>query len=282
MKPVIFTDLDGTLLDLETYSYDKAVPSVEYLRKKEIPIVFCSSKTRAEQEVYRKELKINDPFIIENGGAILIPKGYFPFDFDYHKAEDGYQIIELGVSYHEIRRALERIRIDTKINFKGFGDMSVEEVASVTGLNLEAARRAKASEYDEGARPYLDLSWMDKTATTDTTATDTTATDTTATKTAESPKIVSSMRLYPNYPNPFNPETTIRYGVVREGPVILDILNTRGQRIRRLIDRSCTPGEHHIVWDGRDDNGIRAASGSYLYRIEQKENRLTGRLQLVK
>jgi len=149
MKPVIFTDLDGTLLDLETYSYDKAVPSVEYLRKKEIPIVFCSSKTRAEQEVYRKEPKINDPFIIENGGAILIPRGYFPFDFDYHKAEDGYQIIELGVSYHEIRRALERIRIDTKINFKGFGDMSVEEVASVTGLNLEAARRAKAREYDE-------------------------------------------------------------------------------------------------------------------------------------
>ena len=158
--------------------------------------------------------------------------------------------------------------------YENYGIMILNE--SQTGIGL------KASEYDEGARPYLDLSWMDKTATTDTTATDTTATDTTATKTAESPKIVSSMRLYPNYPNPFNPVTTIRFGMVREGPVILDILNTRGQRIRRLIDRSCTPGEHHIVWDGRDDNGIRAASGSYLYRIEQKENRLTGRLQLVK
>lgn len=149
MKPVIFTDLDGTLLDLETYTYDLALPSIEYLRSQEIPIVFCSVKTRAEQEVYRKELQIEDPFIVENGGAVFIPRGYFRFHFDYHKAEDGYLVIELGIPYHQIREVLAQIRDDTGVNFRGFGDMSTEEVASLTSLDLEAAQRAKAREYDE-------------------------------------------------------------------------------------------------------------------------------------
>jgi len=149
LKPVIFTDLDGTLLDLETYSYDAALPSIGRLRSQEVPIIFCSAKTRAEQEVYRKELQINDPFIVENGGAVFISQGYFPFDFEYHKAKDGYHVIELGIPYHQIREILAQIRDDTGLNFRGFGDMSAEEVASVTGLDLEAAQRAKAREYDE-------------------------------------------------------------------------------------------------------------------------------------
>jgi len=149
MNPVIFTDLDGTLLDLETYSYNGALPSIEQLRSQEVPIIFCSAKTRAEQEVYRKELQINDPFIVENGGAIFISQGYFPFDFEYHKAKDGYQVIELGIPYNRIREILAQVRNDTGVNFRGFGDMSAEEVASLTSLDLEAAQQAKAREYDE-------------------------------------------------------------------------------------------------------------------------------------
>jgi len=149
-KLVIFTDLDGTLLDPVTYSYDKALPSLEYLLQKGIPIVFCSAKTRAEQEVYRQELGIPDPFIVENGGAIFIPQGYFPFSFDYHKARGAYQIIELGRPYHEIRQVIGQIRArEVGMNFRGFGDMSVEEVAAETGLDPEAAQRAKEREYDE-------------------------------------------------------------------------------------------------------------------------------------
>ncbi len=115
--------------------------------------MFCSHKTRAEQEVYRQELGIPDPFIVENGGAIFIPQGYFPFSFDYDKAKGGYQIIELGSPYHEIRGILEQIRVEVGINFRGFGDMSVEEVAKDAGLDLEAARRAKEREYDETVKP---------------------------------------------------------------------------------------------------------------------------------
>ena len=149
LKPVIFTDLDGTLLDPETYSYDRALPAIEHLRSQEVPVIFCSAKTRVEQEVYRKELHIKDPFIVENGGAVFISQGYFPFDFEYHKAKDGYQVIELGIPYHRIRGILAQIRDDTGLSFRGFGDMSAEEVASLTSLDLEAAQRAKAREYDE-------------------------------------------------------------------------------------------------------------------------------------
>jgi mannosyl-3-phosphoglycerate phosphatase len=146
---VIFTDLDGTLLDRVTYSYDKALPSAKHLLQHEIPVIFCSSKTRAEQEVYRRELGFFHPFIVENGGAIFIPEGYFPFKFDYNKTEYGYQIIELGVAYGEIRRIIEQIRSDVKVNFRGFGDMTDQEVAADTGLDLEAARRAKERGYAE-------------------------------------------------------------------------------------------------------------------------------------
>jgi mannosyl-3-phosphoglycerate phosphatase len=148
-KLVIFTDLDGTLLDHQTYSYEEALPAVTDLKQRDIPIVFCSSKTRSEQEVYCQELGLSDPFIVENGGAIFIRQGYFPFSFDFDKAEDGYQIIELGIPYQEIRWVLKRIRSEIGLKFKGFGDMSAREVAKYTGLTADAARLAKKRAYGE-------------------------------------------------------------------------------------------------------------------------------------
>jgi mannosyl-3-phosphoglycerate phosphatase len=148
-KLVVFTDLDGTLLDRETYSYEKSLPALDYLRREGIPIVFCSAKTKAEQEVYRQNLRITDPFIVENGGAIFIKQGYFPFSFDYQKFQDGYQVIELGIPYRQIRHILKQTGNTLRADIMGFGDMSVEEVAIETGLDLEAARRVKQREYDE-------------------------------------------------------------------------------------------------------------------------------------
>jgi len=161
-KLVLFTDLDGTLLDPVTYSYHKALPLIKRLRQRGIPIVFCSHKTRAEQEVYRQKLGIPDPFIVENGGAIFIPQGYFSFSFDYGKAWGGYQVIELGSSYAEIRRILEQIRAEIGVDFRGFGDMSVGEVAEDAGLDTQAARRAKEREYDETVKPVENAEEMDR------------------------------------------------------------------------------------------------------------------------
>src|SRR4030067_130990 len=98
LKTIIFTDLDGTLLHPRTYSYDEAKPALELIRKRHIPLVLCSSKTWAEIEAYRKRLDNRHPFIVENGGGIFIPEGYFPFPVD-GEARNGYRVIHLGTPY---------------------------------------------------------------------------------------------------------------------------------------------------------------------------------------
>ena len=146
---IIFTDLDGTLLDSGTYSYEKSLTTIDRLKEKAIPIIFCSAKTRAEQEVYRRELGLFHPFVVENGGAIFIPQGYFPFPFDYHKTVGDLLAIELAIPYRKVREFLVKIGKENDFGFKGLTDMSAAEVAEITGLNLESARLAQQREYDE-------------------------------------------------------------------------------------------------------------------------------------
>ena len=149
MKQIVFTDLDGTLLDSVTYSYEKSLAGIKQLKQNGIPIIFCSAKTRAEQEVYRRKLEVFHPFIVENGGAVFIPQDYFSFSFEHHKVVDSLLVIELGSPYKEIRQSLINIRKKGDFHFRGFGDMSAEEVARDSGLDIESARLAKQREYDE-------------------------------------------------------------------------------------------------------------------------------------
>jgi len=149
MRQIVFTDLDGTLLDLVTYSYETSLAGVNRLKEIGVPLIFCSAKTRAEQEVYRRKLGNFHPFIVENGGAIFIPRGYFPFSFEYHKSVAELLVIELGISYKEVRQLLGKVREESGFHFRGFGDMSDEEVAEETGLDIESAKLAKQREYDE-------------------------------------------------------------------------------------------------------------------------------------
>ena len=74
---IIFSDLDGTLLDSVDYSFAAALPALEAIRTQDVPLILCSSKTRAEIEVYRQRLNNEHPFITENGGGIFIPQDYF-------------------------------------------------------------------------------------------------------------------------------------------------------------------------------------------------------------
>lgn len=114
-----------------------------------MPVVLCSAKTRAEILPLRGELGSEDPFIVENGGAVYVPQGYFSFAFPYDREIEGFAVVELGLPYAEIRRRLQTIRRELGVPFRGFGDLSAEEVAQVTGLRLEEAQRAKEREYDE-------------------------------------------------------------------------------------------------------------------------------------
>jgi len=148
-RTVIFTDLDGTLLDLRTGSWKPAEPTLRELQARGVPVVLCSAKTRAEILPLREELGIADPFLVENGGALYIPKGYFSFAVPHDREFEDWDVLELGLPYAEIRRRIQTIRRELGIRFSGFGDLSAEEVAGLTGLSREEAERAKAREYDE-------------------------------------------------------------------------------------------------------------------------------------
>jgi len=149
---LIFTDLDGTLLDHHTYSFEPALPAIKVLKEKNIPLIICTSKTRAEIEKWRLELDNDHPFISENGGAVFIPKGYFSHKFCFEREKDNYLVIELGTPYSQLREILDRIRHALQLEIKGFGDLSFEEVGRLCGFSPEEARLAKKREYDE---PFL-------------------------------------------------------------------------------------------------------------------------------
>jgi mannosyl-3-phosphoglycerate phosphatase len=144
-KLIVFTDLDGTLLDADTYSFAAALPALRVIREKEIPLVICSSKTKREIEYYREKLDSHHPFISENGGGIFIPAGYFDLAVT---AGEGYQVIRLGAQYSGLRKALKELRAEG-FRIKGFGDMRTEEIAGITGMTVEEAEMAKERDFDE-------------------------------------------------------------------------------------------------------------------------------------
>jgi mannosyl-3-phosphoglycerate phosphatase len=149
---VIFTDLDGTLLDHATYSWEAARPALARLKAAGTPWIPCSSKTRAEIEPLREALGNSHPFIVENGGAILIPRGYFTVPLPPHRTIGRYQRIELGSPYAVLRRVLDEIAGAAGVQIRGYGDLTIQEVAALTGLSIDEAARAKAREFDE---PFL-------------------------------------------------------------------------------------------------------------------------------
>jgi mannosyl-3-phosphoglycerate phosphatase len=144
---IIFTDLDGTLLDSRTYDFTPALPALERIHSLQIPLILVSSKTRAEIEILRKKLSLDSPFISENGGGIFFPR---TFTLPKHIAWErigGYKTILTG---RPIKEVLGRItELKKEFQFKGFSEMSAKEIAAITHLELEEAILALRREFDE-------------------------------------------------------------------------------------------------------------------------------------
>jgi len=88
--------------------------------------------------------------------------------------------------------------------------------------------------------------------------------------------------LHPNYPNPFNPSTTISFDVRKSADVRIDIYNIKGQKVRDLVNGFYNAGKHSVVWNGLDDTGIDVSSGVYFYRIRVEEFVVTRKMVMVK
>jgi mannosyl-3-phosphoglycerate phosphatase len=146
---LIFTDLDGTLLDPRDYSFDEALPALEKVRQRKIPLILCSSKTRAEMEFYQGRLKIDEPFVSENGGALFVPWGYFSRLPEESEKRGRYLVLEFGVSYRTIRERLSEVAAKLSVKPVGFGDLKAEEISSILNLSIAEATLARKREYDE-------------------------------------------------------------------------------------------------------------------------------------
>lgn len=73
-----------------------------------------------------------------------------------------------------------------------------------------------------------------------------------------------------NYPNPFNPQTTISFELAQAGEATLVIFNAKGQKVKTLINEDLVEGRHEVIWNGRDDSGKKAASGVYFYSLSSR------------
>ena len=146
---ILITDLDGSFIDHITYDYSPALPALEELRKRRIPVVFCSSKTAAEMIALREAVGNSDPFIVENGGGVYIPRHYFPgIEEKKHHHHNDYWVIRLGARYQDLQKAIEQIGKELNWTLLSFADMSPHQLVQETGLSLQQAERSLQRDFD--------------------------------------------------------------------------------------------------------------------------------------
>jgi mannosyl-3-phosphoglycerate phosphatase len=131
---LVATDLDGTLLDRENYGFAAARPGLDALRRADVPLVLCSSKTRAEMEPLAAAIGVPGPLVVENGGAIVVPGG---------------AVLVLGVGRDRLLEELPAVAREAGVRVRSFAEMSVVEVSALTGLPGDQAVLAMRREYDE-------------------------------------------------------------------------------------------------------------------------------------
>lgn len=135
MGLIVVSDLDGTLLDHDSYSYAEAQDALDALRQASVPLILASSKTAAEVAQLHRSMDLgSSPAIVENGAGI-----YRPRETNSSSDQD----------YQSILAVLATLPSDVRDAFRGFGEMSTHDVASLTGLTPEAAALARQRKYSE-------------------------------------------------------------------------------------------------------------------------------------
>jgi mannosyl-3-phosphoglycerate phosphatase family protein len=146
---LVVTDLDGSLLDHNDYRCDAAKPLLQLLEEMRIPVVFASSKTRAEILELRSELGNEHPLIVENGAAVLIPEHYFSRIPDDTHLRDGYWVREFSPPRSHWQQPLDELRHCLPDAFLDFASAGASGIAEMTGLPPEKAVLANQREYSE-------------------------------------------------------------------------------------------------------------------------------------
>lgn len=153
VRLIVFSDLDGCLLDRSSGSFEPARPALLALQRSGVPLVLCSGKTRAEMEPLAARLGLHTPLVVENGGAIVLPSD--PAELEWRAAGRGAGeafVLPLGVPRARLVEALPLVARDAGVEVRGFSGMSAPEVAALTGLCPADAELALVRDFDE---PFL-------------------------------------------------------------------------------------------------------------------------------
>ena len=140
VRSIVITDLDGTLLGHEDYSYEAALPMLQQLAALHIPVILNSSKTFAELKHWSHILSGDQPFILENGSAIVMPENHFLNNyFETIRLVPGYNAHVFGASMHE----LEAVFRDLSPQAISLIHSSEEVAQTITGLDILSTRAAR-------------------------------------------------------------------------------------------------------------------------------------------
>jgi mannosyl-3-phosphoglycerate phosphatase len=146
---LVFSDLDGTLLDHHTYSFAAALAMLQKLHSINIPVIPNTSKTFAELTVLRQQIGLHGPFIVENGAAIYIPIDYFANEPSDTKSVNGYWIKEFSKPREHWLSLIDNLKIRFAGEFTHFSNMTNKEIMAVTGLSAIQAKQAATRQYGE-------------------------------------------------------------------------------------------------------------------------------------
>jgi mannosyl-3-phosphoglycerate phosphatase len=143
---IVFSDLDGTLLDHDTYDWQAARPALDELKRRRVPVVLVSSKTLAELEDYRSRLGLRHPVVAENGAAMHVPDDYFPVSMTISAAT---------ITRSQLKAAYAEVKHAESFNCEAFFELGLPGIMRETGLTEQQARRANDRAASE---PVL---WLD-------------------------------------------------------------------------------------------------------------------------
>ncbi|ODN65501.1 Glucosyl-3-phosphoglycerate/mannosyl-3-phosphoglycerate phosphatase [Methylophaga muralis] len=146
---LVFTDLDGSLLDHHNYRHDEADPVLERLKQLQIPLIPVSSKTQSEIEQISESLENPHPFICENGAAVFIPVNYFSNQPTDTKTSGKYWIKEFVQPRSHWQSIIKSVEPLFNDDFTTFAQAGIDGIIAMTGLDVHAAARAARRQYGE-------------------------------------------------------------------------------------------------------------------------------------
>lgn len=155
-QKLIFTDLDGTLLDQDDCAWAAAQPSLKEALGLGIPVIPCSSRSFLECRALHERMGLRGPIVFENGAGVALPQNQFRRPLAPPSDEsEGYWLCRVAQPYGHVREILQKLRQKHHYQFRGLGDMSPGEIEHYTGRDATMALFAKQRRHSEP------LMWLD-------------------------------------------------------------------------------------------------------------------------